>query len=96
MIAMFKTCLSINEQIEEAALTVPNNSKPEGSKTEDSETEVEEGSESTNEPILLKKRGTVKFNKSDLLPVEEVSPEFVEQSKIINSNYGWSFANCGR
>ena len=41
--------------------------------------------ESTNEPILLKKRGTVKFNKSDLLPVEEVSPEFVEQSKIINN-----------
>ena len=83
--------LSINEQIEEADLTVPNNSNPDGSKTKDSETEVEESSKSTestesdNSSILLQKRGIVKFNKSDLLPVEEVSPEFVEQSKIINN-----------
>ena len=72
--------LSINEQIEEAAITVPNNPK-----TEEKEAEVEESTQNTQDPIVLRNRGTIKFNKSDILPVEVVSPEFADQSKIINN-----------
>ncbi|RCL31344.1 MAG: hypothetical protein DBX03_01070, partial [Puniceicoccaceae bacterium] len=70
---------SINQQIEKEALTVPNNSG-----NASPETGTQKNKEDAEESISLKKRGIgIGFHQPDLLPVEEVSPEFVEQSKII-------------
>lgn len=77
--------LSINESLEEEGITVPNTSEPEKNNQEnlDSENKSNESLDKPSVSMKQKVMDLVRFNK--LLPTKEVSPEFIEQSRIIEN-----------